>query len=84
MRVLGRSPYGSLEEELSFLAILSRERGLEKIMGHFGFHAGSSSVSCGGLAIAEILILSLTPAEVSLGLGFRGFPQGLLERNCHL
>ena len=43
-------------------------------MRRFGFHAWFGSVSCGGLAIAEMLILWLTLAEVSLCIRFRGFP----------
>ena len=50
-------------------------------LGSFGRF---SSVFCGGLSTAEILILSLTLAEVSLRLCLRSFPQRFVEKDCHL
>ena len=49
----------------------------------YGF-SSICSVYCGGLAIAEPPMLSLTLAERLIRKGCRRFPQALIETNSHL
>ena len=53
-------------------------------MLEFVRQARNISISRWGLPIAETRILSLTPAGALQGKGFRGFPQGVIAKNCHL